>query len=214
MDFEELKNESPHENIKKNRLTLVFLFSIFFIPVFIAYSAYFTGWFSSATENRGTLLVDKSVLDIEDFEFIRPDGQAISGEEFETIYWWIMPINPEKCSLECIEINTYMLNQTYVGLGKESKRARQLLVLPKGSTINTKAFPVAYSPFTDIGVSPLGKTRSGLGKALPADYIYLVDPLGNIILRYDLAKTKDDAPNISKDLRTDIMRLLRYSRLG
>ena len=43
VDFEELKDESHNKNVKKNRATLIALFVIFFTPVIIAYSAYFTG---------------------------------------------------------------------------------------------------------------------------------------------------------------------------
>ena len=45
---------------------------------------------------------------------------------------------------------------------------------------------------------------------MAANYIYLMDPLGNIFMRYELASSKSEAPLKSKDLRTDLNRLLKY----
>ena len=213
MDFEELKDESHNKNVKKNRATLIALFVIFFAPVIIAYSAYFTGWFNTATQNKGELLVSEGVLDIEDFEFVK-DGKVITGKEFETLYWWVMPIDENGCDSECLKLNVYMLNQTYQGLGKEAKRINPLVVLAKGETPLDDKFPTAFSDFSNVGVKAIEKSRSGLNKDLPSNFIYLVDPLGNIFMRYELAKDEKQAPSVSKDMRTDIRRLFKFSRLG
>ncbi|MGX5175246.1 hypothetical protein ACUR5C_14600 [Aliikangiella sp. IMCC44653] len=214
MDFEELKTESKQDNVKKNRLTLVLLFAIFVVPVAVAYSAYFAGWFAGATKNKGELLVEAEVLDVEDFAITRSNGEKITGKEFETLYWWIVPIDPRQCDQACITLNIVTVNQTYIGLGKQTQKAEQLLVLPNGSQFDTGPFPTAFAEFSQIGIKALPKTASGLNKDLPANFIYLVDPLGNIILRYPLVKDKSMAPQISRDMREDIRRLFKYSRLG
>lgn len=214
MDFEEVKDQPPEINKRKNRLTLLALFSMFILPVAIAYFAYFNGWFDAASKNQGELLTEENILDIEDFKFTREDGNTITGKEFETIYWWVMPIDPATCDAECLDLNLYMLNQTYVGLGKESSRLNPLLVLPNGTDADTKKFPLAYSEFSNVGVKALAKTRSGLGKDLQSNFIYLVDPLGNIFMRYPLVESKEKAPKTSKDLRSDLKRLFKFSRLG
>ena len=201
-------------NRTRNRLTIVALFALFVVPVVIAYSAYFAGWFSGAAKNEGELLVESEVLDIEDFKFVRSSGDVITGKEFETLYWWLIPINPSQCDKSCLDKNLFVVNQTYVGLGKGRKRIKPLLVLPTGSEDFNVEFPVATSSFDATGVEPLTKTASGKNKALPANFIYLVDPLGNIIMRYPLATEKSDGPLLSKKLREDIRRLFKYSRLG
>ena len=214
MDFEELKDESQAVNLKKNRMTLIALFAMFIVPVAIAYLAYFNGWFDAASKNQGELLTKEQVLDIEDFQFDRIDGSTITGKEFETLYWWVMPIDPLNCDASCLQLNIYTLNQTYLGLGKESKRLNPLLVLPQNSAVETNNFPTAYSQFSLVGVKALPNSKSGLNKDLPANFIYLVDPLGNIILRYPLVQEEAQAAAKSKDLRTDLLRLFKYSRLG
>lgn len=214
MDFDEIENQSHATNARKNRVTMVALFIVFIAPVVIAYTAYFNGWFAVASKNHGELLSQDNILDIEDFKFVRSNGEVISGKDFETLYWWVLPIDPQSCDEECLKLNTYTLNQTYVGLGKETKKLQPLLVLPQGTEANVGEFPTAHSQFSAIGVKALTKTRSGLDKDLPANFIYLVDPLGNIFMRYPLVSDKKQAPLTSKDLREDIKRLFKYSRLG
>lgn len=215
MNFEEIKNESKEVNQKKNRIIMVTLFVMFIAPVFFAYTAYFNGWFSGASKNFGELLTESDVVDIEDYQFIRSeDNKVITGKEFETLYWWIMPIDLGSCDIQCLELNIYMLNQTYIGLGKEGKRLKPLLVLSNKIEKDLQQFPIAFSQFSNIGVKALEKTRSGLNKDLKANYIYLVDPLGNIFMRYPLAKDEKTAPTLSKGLRSDLLRLLKFSRLG
>ncbi len=214
MDFEELKSESHKNNVKKNRATMIALFALFIFPVVIAYSAYFNGWFANATKNHGELLSEDNVVDIEDYVLKRSDGLAITGKEFETLYWWILPVDLEDCNEDCVKLNLHTLNQTYLGLGKESGRINQLLVLPTNALIEIGDFPTAYSDFSNTGVKVIEKSRSGLNKDLPANFIYLVDPLGNIFMRYPLVLDKDKAAEKSRDLRKDILRLFKYSRLG
>jgi hypothetical protein len=55
-------------------------------------------------------------------------------------------------------------------------------------------------------------SRSALMRALPVggalrDHIYLIDPLGNVMLRYP----RDPEPN---RMKKDLSRLLRASRIG
>ena len=214
MDFEELKDQPQAANMKKNRMTLIALFAMFIAPVAIAYVAYFNGWFAAASKNNGELLTRESVLDIEDFKFERADGSMITGKEFETLYWWLIPVDPLGCNSACLQLNIYTVNQTYLGLGKEAKRLNPLLVLPYGSQANLENFPMAFSEFSHVGVKALAESKSGLNKDLPANFIYLVDPLGNIILRYPLVEEEAQAARKSRELREDLLRLFKYSRLG
>ncbi len=216
MDFNELENQSRNNNTRKNRITLIALFVLFVFPVIIAYVAYFNGWFASATKNHGELIQQEFVLDIEDFEFIRKKGQKITGKEFETRYWWLVVIEPNSCNADCLEMNLYMLNQTYQSLGKETDRINPLIVLPhtqQSEKFKTHEFPIAYSEYSSLGVKNLVKAGK-LNKDLPANMIYLVDPLGNIFMRYPLIKNNQEAPAMSKGLRSDLLRLFKYSRLG
>ena len=138
----------------------------------------------------------------------------MTGKEFETLYWWLVPIQPEQCDQDCSHLNLNTVNQTYVGLGKESLRISQMVVLPSSSTLDPGEFPTGFSAFTNSGLKPKAKTQSGKNLELPANAIYLVDPLGNIFMKYPLVKDEKEAPLRSREMRRDILHLFKYSRLG
>ncbi len=208
------QSQSKEQIRKKNRRTLVLLFLMFVTPVILAYAAYFGNWFSAASGAQGEILTSEQVLDIEDFEILKPDGQIISGKEFETLYWWILPIDTKQCDEECIRLNLYTVNQTYIGLGKEAMRIKQLAIFESEQALDLGEFPVAFSRFSETGIKAIKETRSGKGLDLPSNFIYLVDPLGNIFMRYPLVKSKKEGMLRSRQLRKDILHLFKYSRLG
>jgi hypothetical protein len=214
VDFDENKNQSKAENRTKNRKTLVLLFVMFVTPVALAYAAYFGQWFSGASGAQGALMESGQITDIEDYNIVDQGGQKISGKDFETLYWWVIPIQPEQCDQNCLNLNLNMVNQTYVGLGKEALRVNQLAILPKDSTLDFGSFPTGISEFSNTGVKALEKTHSGKNIDLEANAIYLVDPLGNIFMKYPLVTDEKEAPLRSRQLRKDLLHLFKYSRLG
>jgi len=214
VDFDENKNQSRVKNVTKNRKTLVTLFVMFATPVLLAYAAYFGSWFSGATGAQGEIIQLDQVSDIEDYTIVRSNGKEISGKEFETLYWWIIPIQSEKCDQTCVDLNLYTVHQTYFGLGKEASRINELVIFEKGRELNAGSFPSATSEFSLLGIKAIKNTHGGKNLDLPANYIYLVDPLGNIFMKYSLVKDENDAPKLSGKLRKDILHLFKYSRLG
>jgi len=214
LDFNEDKEVSKYANLKKNRQTLILLFVMFITPVALAYVAYFGNWFSGSSGAKGELISSDLVTDIEDYDFIRQDGKLITGKEFETLYWWIVPIDPKTCDEACAELNLYTVNQIFVGLGKEASRIKELAILPTGFVGYKNDFPHAASEFTTSGVKALRESQKKATHDLEANYIYLVDPLGNIFMRYPFIIDKNNAPVLGKKLRKDILHLYKYSRLG
>jgi len=214
MDFDVNSSQSDTINKAKNRKTLVLLLIMFITPVILAYAAYFGNWFTDSGGSQGELIIGEQVTDIEDYNIIRANGEKYSGKEFETLYWWIVPIQTEQCDQVCVSLNLYTVNQTYVGLGKEATRINELAIFEHGDETDIGSFPKGFSDFTAKGLKANEKTHSGKNLDLPANYIYLVDPLGNIFMRYPFITNKNDAPLLSRKLRKDIKHLFKYSRLG
>ena len=205
---------SAKENKAKNRKILISLLVLFATPVMFAYVAYFGNWFANAGAAHGELIEIDKLTDIEDYEFTRGSGDVYTGKEFETLYWWLIPIQAPSCGQKCVDLNLYVVNQTYIGLGKEASRINQLVVLETESGLNVGNFPVARSRFSIKGIKAIDKNVSGRKLDLPMNFIYLVDPLGNIFMRYPLIKDKGNAPELNNKLRKDILHLFKYSRLG
>ncbi len=214
MNFDESKNQSHSVNVSKNRKTLVLLFVMFITPVLLAYAAYFGSWFSGPGAVQGELIESSQVTDIEDYAIYKTNGEKFTGKEFETLYWWILPIQSDRCDQGCVNLNLMTVHKTYIGLGKEASRINELVIFEKGYELDTGNFPNSTSEFSSTGMKALDKSHSGKGLNLPANYIYLVDPLGNIFMKYPLVKDEKEAPTISAKLRKDILHLFKYSRLG
>lgn len=219
MNFDQSEQLSAEENKSKNRKTLLLLLAMFIAPVLLAYAAFFGNWFSGPKGAQGELIQSDLRTDIEDYALFKKNGKAFTGKEFETLYWWIIPIDPNSCDQACVNLNLHVVHQTYLGLGKEASRINELAIIEANNSTNRKppnvgVFPTATSLFSQRGVKAVDKTHSGKGLDLPSNYIYLVDPLGNIFMRYPLIDDKEGAPLLSGKLRKDILHLFKYSRLG
>ncbi len=214
VNFDESKNQSHAVNVNKNRKTLVLLFVMFITPVLLAYAAYFGSWFSGPGAAQGELIEASLVTDIEDYAIYKTNGEKYTGKELETLYWWILPIQSDRCNQSCVNLNLLTVHKTYIGLGKEASRINELVIFEKGNELDAGRFPSSSSEFTSVGLKAIDKTHSGKRLDLPANYIYLVDPLGNIFMKYPLLKDKKNAPLMSGKMRKDILHLFKYSRLG
>jgi len=213
-DKDQRQKGRAKKNKAKNRKILISLIALFATPVMFAYVAYFGNWFESAGAAQGELIDIEKITDIEDYTLTRVSGDVYTGKEFETLYWWLIPIQKPICDQKCVDLNLYVVHQTYIGLGKEASRINQLVVLETESVLNVGSFPVARSRFSNTGIQAVDKKVREKKSDLPSNFIYLVDPLGNIFMRYPLIDDKSNAAELSKKLRTDILHLFKYSRLG
>ena len=102
-----------------------------------------------------------------------------------------------KCDVLCKE-QLYGLNQTYLALGKLQKRVHAYVLSDAISTHE-------YSQLTASAITD---------QHLQADYLYLVDPLGKVIMQYRGSENREQTIQTSKFLLSDIRKLLKYARVG
>ncbi|WP_144392819.1 hypothetical protein [Pleionea sediminis] len=214
MDFKEIPGEDTQANVKKNRATLIALAVVFISPVLFAYLAYFNNWFTGGGKSHGEI-IDKP-WHIEDLNIVDTSFGAWENSKYMGKWNWLLVMDQNTCNEQC-QTNYFLLQQTHLGLGKNTKKNNFLLVLNQQS-------PKLFDEWLDVDTMRVridsGKValnsiqnpadRRGLnGLPIPANAIYLVDPLGNIFLKYDLINSKEEAPIYSKGLRSDISRVMR-----
>lgn len=140
------------------------------------------------TTNKGAFV--NPAVDIASLELVDDDGVAL--EEART--WWIWVVRAQPCDAACDEA-LHQLRQLHVLLHRDADRVRRALVsatpLPHGD-LETR--------YPDL------EFLTGRVDAL-APGIYIVDPLGNVVLRYPL-----DAAG--KPVLEDLKRLLKVSQIG
>ncbi len=194
----------------RSRASLLLIFSLFAAPVAIAWLLFFVfpGWMPTTTSNHGELVEPARPLPA--FRL-----KTLSGEDLTDSFlqgkWTFLYLHRGPCDDACIQ-QLYKVRQVRLTQGKNIDRLQRLMLWEAaGVDAPTRQelqqhFPgqvIALLP--DSGI-PLLDTIAG---PVPFDFdgVYLVDPLGNLMMRY----VPDQAP---RGIIKDLERLLKYSGLG
>ena len=103
---------------------------------------------------------------------------------------------------DCLK-NIYLLRQIHTALGKDMNRLQRVLISNSESEIDISK---SYPGLTIIKNKP-DKLSGLLNNISSKTSILLVDPLGNVILRYD---NKFEGKKLLKDIK----KLFKLSRIG
>lgn len=201
--------ETKYKN--NNRATIIGFLIIFTLPVVMAWIAYFSGWFEdAATTNKGEWV--KPVMAFEQFNPVYADQKPLlmkPGETWKLIYpGKVSQCQEEQSDSSCL-INLFLIGQTHLALGKESYRVERI-IFNGSATYEQQQLTTLQNRFVDLQVVN-GDTDTTA--ALSESYIYIADPLGNIMLRYPVADTKESVFLKGKDILSDLKKLLKLSRL-
>jgi len=180
----------PSDPVKRGRVKLALLLALFALPLIAAWTAYVSGWLPGGKANYGTLLSPRLLED--------PAIAALRGK------WVLVQIDRAACDAHC-ERKLYYMRQVRRAQGRQMGRVERLWIV-------TDAAAPAPALLAAIEGTHLARLGDRLAAAFPAErasteHIYLVDPLGNLILRFP----RD--PNPSKMVK-DLERLLKYSGFG
>lgn len=182
------------------RSKFLLLIGIFVMPVVAAYMAYF-GLRPSGHTNYGELI---QVTPLQHTAGTTYDGallniQALRGK------WIMVHVGPSACDAACAQ-QLYLMRQTRLVLGKDQSRIERLWVLTDAGVVDpalAREHPGLnlWRPAEAAFVGQFPATQSS------AEHIYLVDPLGNLMLRFP---AQPDARRMMKDLKL----LLKASQIG
>jgi cytochrome oxidase Cu insertion factor (SCO1/SenC/PrrC family) len=190
---------------------LLVLAALFFVPLLVAFWLYYGAgaWRPAGSTNKGDLIDPARPLPAVSLE--RADGTS-TGENFLRGKWTMVLIGDGSCDTRCREA-LYLTRQSRIALSKDMDRVQRVLLVTGGCC--DEAFLAGEHP--DLQVVRLdGPAAARLlapfptyadGPATSAGRIYVVDPLGNLVLSYPAS-----APE--KALLTDLKKLLRLSHIG
>ncbi len=160
-------------------------------PIVLGWLAYRYGWAPGTTANYGELIPPRPVSG--------PSLQALRGK------WVLVTFDQPACDVYC-ERKLYVMRQARLAQGAERGRIERLWVLSSPGA--PRAALLAAIEGTRVAAAPDARFAAQFPHdARIADHIYLVDPLGNLMMRYP---RDSDPAAVVKDLE----RLLRYSRIG
>ena len=180
---------------KTNRFTLYAVFGVTAVPLMIAIVMYFNLWaVPDGRTNFGQLLLPPNQL--QQVQLLDENEMPWSQKEAEK-RWLVVYLTSNNCDKSCQEA-THLLRQINIALGKEAHRVTRLLVRQTG-VLNAQ-LQQEYPALIQLTSSVTEVFKKGQG-------IYLVDPLGNIMMYY----SKDF---VGKELLKDLKKLLKNSNIG
>jgi hypothetical protein len=151
-------------------------------------------------------------------QFWVPEGRSYHGEligngqtradlgvQADEDRWQMLVTAPKDCAVDCQQL-VYLARQIQIGLGRDAGRASHALAAAQPVSADyetklTREYPQLQRYPLDAGV--FSKTTDD--KATPQ--LWIIDPHGNLVLRYE--------PNVKgKDLLNDLRHLLKLSNIG
>jgi hypothetical protein len=195
-----MSSSIPNVKQRNFRINLVLMFLAFAAPVVAAYLSFFF-WPPAGRTNYGELIKPTTL----------PNARLrdVDGKEFELSKlrgkWLILTIDGASCDSACDQ-KLFLMRQVRISLTKEMNRVERVLLLRGEGSVS----PDILKKYQGMHVLSGGDAK--LLRQFPAtadliDHIYLVDPLGNVMMRYP------KNPEAS-GLRRDMTRLLSVSQIG
>ena len=131
--------------------------------------------------------------------------RADIGVQADEDRWQLLVTAPTACAAECQQL-VYLARQLQISLGRDASRASHALASaqPLSAEYETKL----KAEYPQLQRLPLDLPTFKQNAAVPGDaQLWIVDPHGNLVLRYD-ARVK------GKDLLNDLRHLLKLSNIG
>jgi cytochrome oxidase Cu insertion factor (SCO1/SenC/PrrC family) len=166
------------------RIKLGLVFLVCAAPVVLGWLAYEFGWgVAGGGGNYGELIAPRAVAG---------PLAPLKGK------WVLVTFDASACDSAC-EKKLYIVRQVRKAQGKDAERIERLWVITDGSRPRPELLAAIEGAHTATGNLDFPGERFA--------YIYLVDPLGNLMMRFP----KDADPG---KMIKDLQRLLRYSSFG
>ena len=125
--------------------------------------------------------------------------------------WLLVSVAGGACDAAC-EIHLYLQRQLLEGLGKDKDRMDWVWLVADDAPVRESLLPaLGQATVLRVERQQLGQWLVPAGGAQLQDHLYLVDPLGNWMMRFPAAKTAELDTGAAKNIKRDLERVLRAS---
>jgi hypothetical protein len=182
------------------RIKFLLLVGVFTLPMIAAWLSY-TGWHPQTRKNYGTLL---KVTPLAHTAGALLDGTPYSFDALR--HKWVMVyVGSAACDAHCSQ-QLYYMRQTRTAQGKDQSRIERVWVVtdngvPEAALLNVHPGLIVWRPADAAFIRQFPQERAG------AHSIFLVDPIGNVMLRFPAATDP-------KRMLPDLKLLLGASQIG
>jgi hypothetical protein len=189
---------------KASRRMLLLLAVVFFVPVMVAFAMYYGGgWKPSGRTNHGELI--EPARPLPQLALPRAGGGAaidpLRGK------WSLVYVGAGGCDADCHQA-LLVMRQTRLSLNQEMDRVARVL-LATSACCDVSFLDDEHKGLVAVDAS--GGAAVPLVARFPSEarsrYLFVVDPLGNLVMRYDTRESP-------KGLLEDLKKLLKLSHIG
>jgi len=197
----------------RNRKFLVALALLFFTPLAVSFYMYYApmGWRPAKHVNRGDLIDPARPLPEVSLAVAARGADHQTKPDFLKGKWTVLYYGAGNCSALC-RTNLYNTRQIRIALNRDMDRVQRVF-LAEGECCDWPFLETEHPDLLTVRATPEAAPLLALlpvvdGVApLQADRVYLIDPLGNLMMSY--------APNARpKGMLEDLKRLLGLSHVG
>ncbi|OIQ95255.1 hypothetical protein GALL_227330 [mine drainage metagenome] len=196
---------SKQEMQRKGRKVFILMLIFFAVPIVVVIMMYRFNWIPTGA-SIGELVTPvrllSSPLDIQDNE----------AKVLTPLFWkekWSIVFVADECGQACFE-KLHDMRQLHVSLYKDMDRAQRVLITKMQDVSKIKSDYPGMAIINQPAVSVtnlIQQFQVNSENVTLSNRIYLVDPLGHLMMSYP-----SDVP--LADVRKDVTRLLRYSWAG
>jgi len=185
---------------KRSNATLWVIIALAAAPVAASYLVYYF-WPPTRTVNYGELIETRPLPDP---QLTLADGTAFRLSRLRG-KWVLVSLDSGRCDERCDRKLLYM-RQLRLTQGKDMERVERAWLISDDAVPR----PDAVAPYPGTWVvraAGAGLLESFPAQGAPSDHIYVIDPLGNLMMRFP----RDPEPG---RMIKDLSRLLKASRIG
>ena len=191
----------------RGRGALLGLAALFFVPLAASFWLYYAGgWRPAGSTNHGELITPARPLASAPFTI--GDSATPAREDLFKGKWSLVYIGDGACATEDCRKALWLMRQTRLLLAEDMSRVQRVLVA-EGNCCDTAFLGAEHPGLEVVRADPaaLSAFIAQFPRQDPTHTVYVVDPLGNLMMRFDARQN----PN---GLLDDLEKLLKLSHIG
>ncbi len=202
----ETMSKAERAAVTRGRRTLLGIAALFFVPLASSFWLYYSGgWRPSGSTNHGELITPARPLP--DVAFTLPDGTTSARAGLLRGKWTLLYLGGGGCTDDCRQA-LWTIRQTRQLLAEDIDRVQRVFIVRR-DCCNT-GFLAKEHPGLEVVKADdpsTGEFFALFPGVEPTHSIYVVDPLGNLMMRFDARENP-------KGLLSDLKKLLKLSHIG
>ena len=189
----------------RNLRTLALLAALFLLPLIGAFCTYYgSSWRPAGMLNHGRLIAPPRALPALALPAVLPPGTPPVALRAQ---WSLVYLGAGDCDPACAQA-LYVMASARLALNKDLARVRPVFLVTRDCCARER---LAQADPALLVLDASGVAATALTAAFPveerAHTLFVVDPLGNLMMRYDAREN-------SRGLLEDLQKLLRLSHIG